>query len=250
MEEPKSGPSTSEEPDQSIRVESGLEASSTPPQPPREEKPSRKQLQKLWGMAMKLIEDENSLINQRLTLFIAAQGVLGAGVGCIFSSSRPEFVQAPVIFVIACFGETFALMLLPGIRAARRQITATTSWLRKCRDDHGYFTKCPYPPPTGGTAKTVVFGIELAFWPFKHEDFKYDEKYEFTPGPGLQLMSWSDGSGVPTSGHYLVIAGLDSDDLLPIRTFDLGGIRTDTFETRDNGGALHLDSADASGEIL
>ncbi len=63
-------------------------------------------------------------------------------------------------------------------------------------------------------------------------------------------MSWSDGSGVPTSGHYLVIAGIDSDDLLHIRTFDLGGIRTDTFETRDNGGALRLDSADASGKVL
>jgi hypothetical protein len=77
-----------------------------------------------------------------------------------------------------------------------------------------------------------------------------EEKSTVEIGPDLQLMSWSDGSGVPTSGHYLVIAGIDSDDLLHIRTFDLGGIRTDTFETRDNGGALHLDSADASGKVL
>jgi hypothetical protein len=69
-------------------------------------------------------------------------------------------------------------------------------------------------------------------------------------GPDLQLMSWRDGSRVPTSGHYLVIAGTDSNGLLHIRTFDLGGIRTDTFETRDNSGVLYLESADASGKVL
>jgi hydrophobic/amphiphilic exporter-1 (mainly G- bacteria), HAE1 family len=68
--------------------------------------------------------------------------------------------------------------------------------------------------------------------------------------PDLQLMSWRDGSGVPTSGHYLVIAGTDSDGLLHVRTFDVAGIRTDTFETRDNSGALYLEFADASGTVL
>ena len=63
-------------------------------------------------------------------------------------------------------------------------------------------------------------------------------------------MSWRDGSGVPTSGHYLVIAGTDSDGLLHVRTFDVAGIRTDTFETRDNRGALYLEFADASGTVL
>jgi hypothetical protein len=77
-----------------------------------------------------------------------------------------------------------------------------------------------------------------------------EEKSTVEFGPDLQLMSWIDGSGVPTSGHYRVIAGTDSDGLLHIRTFDPHGIRTDTFETRDNGGALHLDFADASGEVL
>ena len=63
-------------------------------------------------------------------------------------------------------------------------------------------------------------------------------------------MSWRDGSGVPTSGHYLVIAGTDSDGLLHIRTFDPHGIRNDTFETRDHSGALYLEFADASGKVL
>jgi hypothetical protein len=68
-------------------------------------------------------------------------------------------------------------------------------------------------------------------------------------GPGLQLMSWGDGSGVPASGENLVIAGTDSEGLLHIRTFDAAGVRTDTFETRDGGGALHLVTADAAGAV-
>ncbi len=77
-----------------------------------------------------------------------------------------------------------------------------------------------------------------------------EEKATEEIGPHLQLMPWSDGSGVPTSGHFRVIVGTDSDGLLHIRTFDLDGIRTDTFETRDKGRALHLDSADASGKVV
>jgi WD40 repeat protein len=61
-------------------------------------------------------------------------------------------------------------------------------------------------------------------------------------GSQLQLMSWGDGSGVPTEGPDLVIVGADSDNLLHIRTFNLGGDRIDTFETRDSSGALHLKS--------
>jgi hypothetical protein len=69
-------------------------------------------------------------------------------------------------------------------------------------------------------------------------------------GPDLQLMSWGDGSGMPTSGKNLVIAGIDNDGLLHIRTFDAAGVRTDIFETRDSGGALDLKSTDASGAVL
>jgi serine/threonine protein kinase len=67
--------------------------------------------------------------------------------------------------------------------------------------------------------------------------------------PDLRLMSWGDGSGVPTSGQNLVIAGLDINRLLHIRTFDPAGDRTDNSETTDISGtlaALDLESADAS----
>jgi hypothetical protein len=52
-------------------------------------------------------------------------------------------------------------------------------------------------------------------------------------GFDLRLMSWEDGSGVPTSGKNLVVVGIDNKGLLHIRIFDAGGNRvTDTNETK------------------
>jgi RNA polymerase sigma factor (sigma-70 family) len=52
-----------------------------------------------------------------------------------------------------------------------------------------------------------------------------------SPKFDLQLMSWGDGTGVPTSGNNLVVIGIDDNDLLHIRIFDQGGHRvTDTDE--------------------
>src|SRR5262249_44229314 len=49
----------------------------------------------------------------------------------------------------------------------------------------------------------------------------------------LRLMSWGDGTGVPTSGSNLVIVGTDDKNLLHIRIFDANGNRvTDTDETK------------------
>lgn len=69
-------------------------------------------------------------------------------------------------------------------------------------------------------------------------------------GPDLRLKSWGDGSGVPTSGQSLVILGTDGGGLIHIRSFDVAGIRTDTFERKDGSGSLHLVSTDASGKVL
>jgi hypothetical protein len=55
----------------------------------------------------------------------------------------------------------------------------------------------------------------------------------FSRGYDLQLMSWGDGSGVPTSGRNLVIVGTDNDGRLHIRIFDANGDEvTDTDETK------------------
>ncbi len=49
----------------------------------------------------------------------------------------------------------------------------------------------------------------------------------------LRLMSWGDGTGVPTSGNNLVILGTDNNNVLHIRIFDENGNRvTDTDETK------------------
>jgi len=51
-------------------------------------------------------------------------------------------------------------------------------------------------------------------------------------GFDLRLMSWEDGSGVPTSGNNWVIVGTDNNGLLHIRFFGGGGqLLTDTVET-------------------
>jgi hypothetical protein len=52
-------------------------------------------------------------------------------------------------------------------------------------------------------------------------------------GYDLRLMSWGDGSGVPTSGTNLVIVGTDHNGLLHIRIFDATGKNVmDTDETK------------------
>jgi serine/threonine protein kinase len=60
-------------------------------------------------------------------------------------------------------------------------------------------------------------------------------------GFDLRLMSWGDGSEVPTSEKNLVVVGTDNDDLLHIRIFDAAGNRIkDTDETQlpDRAGAV------------
>jgi hypothetical protein len=56
----------------------------------------------------------------------------------------------------------------------------------------------------------------------------------YWPGDfGLRLMSWGDGTGVPTSGKNVVIVGIDNNDRLHVRIFDQDGHRvTDIDETK------------------
>jgi multidrug efflux pump subunit AcrA (membrane-fusion protein) len=69
-----------------------------------------------------------------------------------------------------------------------------------------------------GPGKEVKIYVGLA----DDDAFSYD----------LRLMSWGDGSGVPTSGRNIVIIGIDNDGLLHIRIFDASEEKvTDTDET-------------------
>ena len=57
--------------------------------------------------------------------------------------------------------------------------------------------------------------------------------WDFLTGYDLRLISWGDGSAVPTSGSSLIIVGTDNNGLLHIRIFDPSGKKvTDTDETQ------------------
>jgi hypothetical protein len=71
----------------------------------------------------------------------------------------------------------------------------------------------------------------------KGKGFKLDEviqeQFDRIAGFDLRLMSWGDGSGVPTSGKNLVVVGTDNNGLLHIRILDAAGNRiVDTDETQ------------------
>jgi diacylglycerol kinase family enzyme len=81
--------------------------------------------------------------------------------------------------------------------------------------------------PGGGMlvlAATALLHLkELAPFAYRLSDAGFD----------LRLMSWDDGSGVPTSGKKLVVVGTDNNGLLHIRIFDAAGNRIeDTDETQ------------------
>ena len=81
------------------------------------------------------------------------------------------------------------------------------------------------------------------------QDVATDASYQINSGYDLQVMPWTDGSNWPTLGQNRAIVGLDSAGLLHVRYFDSSGVRTDTYETMEDG-ELHLVTADASGNIL
>jgi hypothetical protein len=59
-------------------------------------------------------------------------------------------------------------------------------------------------------------------------------------GDDVQVISWGNGSQVPTTGNSLIIAGVDNNNLLHIRIFDAAGDYTDTDETQLSGEAAAI----------
>src|SRR5262249_550607 len=64
-------------------------------------------------------------------------------------------------------------------------------------------------------------------------------------GFDVRLMSWGNGSGVPTSGSDRIIVGTDTNGLLHIRSFDSGGFRSEFLEVNDTSRALQIQTMDA-----
>jgi hypothetical protein len=103
-----------------------------------------------------------------------------------------------------------------------------------------------YGTPAPGATRLKVHA-DLVFLTVSEERIAMRKGLETTPGGSatigplrihfkgydLRLMSWGDGSGAPTTGRNLVIAGTDNDGLLHIRIFDASGdLVTDTDETK------------------
>jgi hypothetical protein len=100
--------------------------------------------------------------------------------------------------------------------------------------------------PDGTPANQLRQAITNAYWAVRAEhvcdSFQAEIKLEDNPlqltqpeyagGFDLRLMSWGDGTRVPTSWSDLVVVGIDNSNLLHIRIFDASGNRvTDTDET-------------------
>jgi len=172
--EPESEQSTPKEPDRSISHGLVAPASIASKQPTHKE---------LWEMAIKLIEIENNLINNRLTALIALALFLGGFLSFIVGNTKFERMLPWIFCVTALFGIAVAVTISAGVRAARRQIMAADVWLKKASDnllgtaDPDYLAKHPYPPPKGGKAKLVLFGSDTLSW---GEDHDYEKDYGIT----------------------------------------------------------------------
>src|SRR5262249_9192012 len=76
-------------------------------------------------------------------------------------------------------------------------------------------------------------GAGLRVWPVGPRPAQAAPAAHRLPQFDLRLMSWGDGTGVPTSGNNLIIVGTDNNNLLHIRIFDHDGHRVaDTDETK------------------
>ncbi len=89
--------------------------------------------------------------------------------------------------------------------------------------DHTYKAKiCFYETPFIVTLTLKFNGDQLVL----------DSELNVSFGFDVRLVSWGDGTGVPTSDRSLVIIGIDNNAMLHIRVFDHGGNRvTDRDET-------------------
>jgi hypothetical protein len=84
----------------------------------------------------------------------------------------------------------------------------------------------------GGRGGSQIVTIQAAEGQFKGWYLDCADEEE-TIGVDLRLMSWGNGTEVPTSGRNLAIVGIDNNGLLHIRVFDATGIRIkDTDETQ------------------
>lgn len=126
---------------------------------------------------------------------------------------------------------TFSLVSGPNISATDRMTidpgTGTVTWTPRPADfGHDYFVSIQVTDNRGAPLGQAVQSFTL------HAANAVNHAPQFGVKPGLSVVSWGNGSGVPTSGTNLVVVGTDTGGLLHARVFDAAGQLTlDGVET-------------------
>lgn len=153
-----------------------------------------------WKKSFDLIKHENELVNHRLSTTLTLQGLLFAGTGFCSSKGLTLFDAKEcsqflfisfIMLIISIVGMWSSITVTTGIRAALRQVNASSLWLKnatKC--ECHYFTKTfPYPPIVGKTSKYSVFGILFG----KDKPYEnYYNTYEHNPSEEVCTCKYND----------------------------------------------------------
>jgi|GEM_PF-3351174 len=110
-----------------------------------------------WKKAYDIVKIENDLINHRITSLLATNGFLFAGLyflfGAFFQQHKPFFyytILKLTYLIIVFIGLTSSFAAGKGVRAASRQIKASSEWLYSLKKDRSNCDKITLYPPIVG----------------------------------------------------------------------------------------------------
>lgn len=117
-----------------------------------------------WKKALELIKHENELVNHRISSTLTFQGLLYAGLGLssikifdLYAEKEyyPFIILSCAVFIISIVGLSSSTIITTGIRAAMRQVNASSLWLVTVKQNRcDNFKKIyPCPPITGNPSK-------------------------------------------------------------------------------------------------
>lgn len=145
-------------------------------------------------------------------------------------------------------------------------ITGDSKYVTQAVNLFSNYFRIPWIPTWGRNETRELFIEAVAFWDMLYPGFTTDQRqwflqtlihwgdlcmnqsYTWNTSYTLSLVSWGDGSGVPTSGSSSIVAGLDTGGSLHVRIFDPAGVWVDIYEQTVSS-VLHLKVADSSGTV-
>lgn len=108
-------------------------------------------LQDFYKYTVKMIDQENTLINNRLSWMLTFQGFLFATLALIASKDTPQSISLAFRNVVPIVGIVVAFLALLGVFAAYISIDNTKRKWKKRLENHQY-------PPAHGTALASILG--------------------------------------------------------------------------------------------